>query len=89
LQNYGAYIVDNTGGADVAVSVQEGPEGSFQAQFQADYGYTFQQVVGNNTSPWVRDWQKLLQALWVVDNNGPTSIGGGGTPRQPLAPPFQ
>ena len=31
---------------------------------------------------------KLFAALHVVDNNGPDSIGGGGTPRVPLAPPF-
>jgi hypothetical protein len=34
------------------------------------------------------DMQKLFQMLNVVDNNGPSSIGGGGTPRAPLAPPF-
>jgi len=26
--------------------------------------------------------------LHVVDNNGPSSIGGGGTPRAPVAPPI-
>jgi hypothetical protein len=88
LQNYGAYIVDNTGGPSVAVSLEDGPDGSLAVQFQADYGYPFQQRVNSNT-PWSRDWQKLVQALWVVSNNGPNSIGGGGTPRQPLAPPFQ
>ncbi|MFD2270369.1 hypothetical protein ACFS07_02445 [Undibacterium arcticum] len=40
-------------------------------------------------TPWVRDMQRLVQALYVVNNNSPTSIGGGGTPRQPLAPPLQ
>jgi hypothetical protein len=34
------------------------------------------------------DLQKVFSLLAVVDNNGPSSIGGGGTPRQPLAPPF-
>jgi len=29
-----------------------------------------------------------MTALHVVTNNGPNSIGGGGTPRQPLAPPL-
>ena len=32
--------------------------------------------------------QRLMVALRVVDKNSPTSIGGGGTPRQPLAPPL-
>jgi hypothetical protein len=34
------------------------------------------------------DMQKLFQMLHVVDNNGPSSVGGGGTPRVPLAPPI-
>jgi hypothetical protein len=38
--------------------------------------------------PWTRDVQKLVRALYLVDNNGRDSIGGGGTPRQPLAPPL-
>jgi hypothetical protein len=41
-----------------------------------------------NNTPWRRDMQKLVQALYVVNNNTPTTIGGGGTPRQPLAPPI-
>jgi hypothetical protein len=88
LQNYGAYVVDDAADVNYALSVEEGADGSFRAQFQADYGFSFRQVIRDNT-PWSRDWMKLMEALWVVDNNGPTSIGGGGTPRQPLAPPFQ
>jgi len=30
----------------------------------------------------------MIKAVYVVNNNSATSIGGGGTPRQPLAPPF-
>jgi hypothetical protein len=45
-----------------------------------------QKVVDN--TPWRRDMQKLVQALYVVNNNGPTTIGGGGTPVQALAPPI-
>jgi hypothetical protein len=92
LQNYGAYIVDDAYGYNYAISAaDEGPGGSFIAQFQADYGYPmrFLQGPGVQSTPWARDFQKLVQALWVVNNNSPTSIGGGGTPRQPLAPPFQ
>jgi hypothetical protein len=32
---------------------------------------------------------RIFTNLHVVDNNGPGSIGGGGTPCQPLAPPFE
>jgi hypothetical protein len=47
----------------------------------------FEQRARDNT-PWSRDMQRLVEALHVVNNNSPTSIGGGGTPRQPLAPPL-
>jgi hypothetical protein len=37
---------------------------------------------------WRDEVNRLVIALHVVDNNGRQSIGGGGEPRQPLAPPF-
>jgi hypothetical protein len=43
---------------------------------------------GRNTGPWIRDLDRIFGNLHVVANNGRDSIGGGGTPRQPLAPPF-
>jgi hypothetical protein len=39
-------------------------------------------------TPWGNDMLILFHALYLVDNNGPSSIGGGGTPVQPLAPPI-
>lgn len=85
LQNYGIYIVDSTSGAAYVIAAEEGADGSFSAQFQKDWGFSMEQRVRDNT-PWVRDMQRLLTNLALVDNNGPNSIGGGGTPRQPLAP---
>lgn len=87
LQNYGAYIVDDTWGPAFAINAEDGPAGSMHTQFKADWGYNFQARVNENT-PWSRDVQRLMQALHVVDNNGPNSIGGGGAPLQPLAPPI-
>ena len=88
LQNYGAYIVDDSYGPGFGFAAENGPDGSMRNQFQADYGYALSQRANGNT-PWTRDVQRLQQALNVVDNNGPNSIGGGGTPRQPLAPAYQ
>jgi hypothetical protein len=85
LQNYGIYIVDSTTGAAYVIAAEEGVDGSFTAQFQKDWGFSMEQRVRDNT-PWVRDMQRLLTSLNLVDNNGPTSIGGGGTLRQPKAP---
>lgn len=85
LQNYGAYIVDDTGSPAIAFGAEHGPDGSFRTQFKADWGFEFEQRVRENT-PWVRDMQRIVQALSVVTNNGPSTIGGGGTLLQPLAP---
>ncbi|MFL6671713.1 MAG: hypothetical protein ACJ8LG_00305 [Massilia sp.] len=85
LQNYGAYIVDDTYAAGFALNAEDGPAGSKRNEFKADWGYDMVQKVQNNTA-WRRDMQKIVQALSVVNNNSATTIGGGGTPRQPLAP---
>ncbi|MEN9866810.1 MAG: hypothetical protein RL748_2400 [Pseudomonadota bacterium] len=87
FQNYGAYIVDDTWGASFALTAETGPHGSFRDQFKADWGFELEQRVRDN-SQWTRDLQRIVAALAVVDNNGPDSIGGGGTPLQPLAPPL-
>ncbi len=85
LQNYGAYIVDDTYAPGFDFNAEEGPDGSKRNEFKADWGFDLEQKVQANT-PWVRDIQRLAKALHVVNNNSATSIGGGGTPRQPLAP---
>lgn len=88
MQNYGAYIVDDTYGPAFALNAENGPDGSLREQFKADWGFDLEQRVINNTA-WSRDMQRLVKALHVVNNNTASNIGGGGTPRQPLAPAFQ
>lgn len=85
FQNYGAYIVDDTWDPHFAIAVEEGSAGSFQDQFETDWGYSFEARVYENTA-WMRDVQRIVEGLHVVTNNSPSSIGGGGTPLQPLAP---
>jgi hypothetical protein len=100
LQNYGAYIVDSTGGPGFDISIEDGAAGSKAGEFQADYGFPFDGRLGYMTltgstgqptpqAQWVSDVRLIIDYLRVVSNNSPTSIGGGGTPLQPLAPPFQ
>ena len=86
LQNYGAYLVDDTAWSAASICVENGPAGSFRQQFQSDWGYPFD--TGGTTGAFARDVAALIAALAVVDDNGPTSIGGGGAPLQPLAPPL-
>lgn len=88
LQNYGAYIVDSSGGPNYFFGVETGPAGNFTDQFARDWGFNFDQYNKNGTSAWVRDIQRIIVKLKVVTNNGPTSVGGGGVPLQPLAAPL-
>jgi hypothetical protein len=85
LQNYGAYVVDDTWGPNFAINAETGPDGSIRTQVKADYNIDIE-TWNPGGSAWSRDIQRLMQALYVVNNNSATSIGGGGTPRQPLAP---
>ena len=86
LQNYGGYVVDNTGQSRWDFAVERGPAGKFVDQFYADWGIHFDD--DDRTTDWAHDMSAIFLHLAVVDNNSPTSIGGGGTPRQPLAPPI-
>ena len=85
LQNYGAYIVDSSTDCCFNFSEEESPAGSVSAQFQTDYGFPMM-VRFNSGSAWAQDIETIRTVLQVVNNNGPSSIGGGGTPLQPLAP---
>jgi hypothetical protein len=100
LQNYGAYIVDSRGSPGFDFSIEDGVAGSKADEFQADYGFPFDGRLGYLTltnsagqptpqAQWVSDIRLIIDYLRVVSNNSPTSIGGGGTPLQALAPAFQ
>ena len=86
LQNYGAYIVDTSGGTGYK------PNGGFPINIAAESSvvkneFNFSGSPSSNQA-WFSDMKKMLAAVKVIDNNSPGSIGGGGTPRRPLAPPF-
>ncbi len=86
LQNYGAYVVDDSAWSSMSVCVEHGPAGSFKAQFQGDWGFSFD--TDGTTSAFAKDMAMVIGALNVVDNNTATTIGGGGTPREPPALPL-
>ncbi|MEO1378380.1 MAG: hypothetical protein AAFW70_29750 [Cyanobacteria bacterium J06635_10] len=78
LQNYGAYVVEDSSGDAHYFAVEKG----VTKEFRRKYGYDFKTRSGK----FYDDFMKLFQALYIVDNNSPNSIGGGGTPRVALAP---
>jgi len=82
LQNYGTYIVDDSGAitptfAQYSFSMSKEAEGEFYEKM----GYSFSQ--DNSATGVARDWfddfGKLISALAVVDNNTPGAVGGPGT----------
>ncbi len=79
LQNYGAYVVDDTGGDYNALCVEQ----QAQVEYKNTTGHAIEQ-----DQPLITDFNKMIANVKVIDNNSPTSIGGGGTPRVSLAPPF-
>ena len=90
LQDYGAYIVDDTGWrrTDFNMDVEAIQD------YERIRGYGFGSANGSfgaerpEQLTLFKDLQALVVRLQVVSNNSATSIGGGGTPRQPLAPDF-
>ncbi|NRB48342.1 MAG: T9SS type A sorting domain-containing protein, partial [Saprospiraceae bacterium] len=80
------YVVFHTAWDVFAVATEWSPEGRVIDEFEEVWGYDME--TNNKEHPWAQDMASVFTALQVVDNNSQDNIGGGGTPRQPLAPPF-
>jgi len=87
FQDYGAYLVDDTAWDVYAIETEWGPAGRVVDEFKEVWGFSMTPY--STDEPFARDIRLIFTNLHVVDNNGPRSIGGGGTPRQPLAPPLK
>lgn len=79
LQDYGAYFTEDAYWDTWDLIVERDAE----KEFETAHGFSM------SSPTWSAEINRLVVALHVVANNGPTSIGGGGRPRQPLAPAFQ
>jgi hypothetical protein len=78
LQDYGAYVADDSGWDATDLCVERSVPGEVLAR----YGYT---LTGEH-GPFVDEMHRMIQNLAIVDNNEPGRIGGGGVPRQERAP---
>jgi hypothetical protein len=81
MQDYGAYLVDDSYCNCHNITAEQGVE----AELKAKYGYGMQ----GNSGEFFNDVNRIWTALSVVNNNAPDRKGGGGTPRVPLAPAFE
>lgn len=86
FQDYGGYVVDDTAWDVYALETEISPEGRVLEEFRQKWGFKFTET--SLEHPWSVDMRTIFTNLQVVDNNAPKTIGGGGKPRQPLAPPF-
>lgn len=86
LQDYGAYLVDDTAWDVWAIVTDWTPENRFIDEFEKNWGFPF--IEESLDTPWARDMRRLFTKLHIVDNNTPQTIGGGGNPRVPLAAPL-
>jgi len=73
------YVVDDADWDDNYICVEQ----SAEQEYEAAIGHPLDQDTGLQS-----DFGKIIAVVKVVDNNGANTIGGGGTPRQPLAPPI-
>ena len=94
LRDYGGYVVDDTAWDVYALAVEWGPDGRVLDEFERAWGFPFSTNTKASCNDdgeecqWVRDIATIFTSLNVIDNNAPSTIGGGGAPRRPLAPDF-
>ena len=83
FMDYGAYVTDDTFWYHWDLETEQGPDGRVVTEFQTLFGTKMRP---DDTDVFRTDIETIFMALQIVKNNSKTSIGGGGTPRAPLAP---
>ena len=85
------YIVDDTANPDGSICLEASVNAEMQQLFNVTMAYPGG-VRPTDANPVARalysDLLNIFRALHVVTNSGPNSIGGGGVPLVPLAPPI-
>jgi hypothetical protein len=84
LQDYGAYVVDDTAWDVYGLCVEWSPAGLVYDEFAQAWGFSFNPE--SREAAWARDMDRIFTRLHVIDNNAPDRVGGGGAPRVALAP---
>ena len=89
LVDYGGYLVDDTADNRVTICMEKEVNEELRLTYNIDMAFPHG-LRPNGGSKEGRelyaDLLVLFRALHIVSNNSPTSVGGGGAPRRPLAP---
>lgn len=95
MRDYGGYLVDSSGWDAHYFATEFGPDGRVIDQFEQTWGWPYMtaqvSTCGNEADPacaWSKDMGDIFEALHVVDNNSPSTIGGPGERRAPCAAAF-
>lgn len=94
LIHYGAYVVDDTRYPIFAFTTEWSPQGRVIDEFEAAWGFGMHDAAAPDCADdsaecaWVQDMTEIVAALEVIDDNGPSSIGGSGARVAPCAPAF-
>lgn len=87
-QDYGVYIVDDTVRGAYSISADIEEYEAVKEECGINMRTHISRTTDSATLTYAQDMIKLVLALKAVTNNSAQSIGGGGTPCQPLAPNF-
>ena len=80
LQDYGAYVSDDSGWDHYDLCAEIGVKEETMQKAGVNLLFT--------DNDYYHDLMGMITRLSIVDNNSEAKIGGGGTPRRPLAPPL-
>ena len=90
LVTYGGYLVDDTAGDSAAICAEPAAIAELQSAFGISINITHSALPSSPgaTGDFFRDVVAIFQSLHAVANNAPGSVGGGGAPLAPPAPPI-
>ncbi len=95
MQRYGSYVVDDTHYPSFALTTEWSPDGRVVEEFETAWGFPLEIGLNPANCPdggaacaWTQDLALIIEALNVVDDNSPSSIGGAGARVAACAPPY-
>ena len=96
FSRYGAYLVDDTASDSAAICLELEAQNDLASQYDIhlaglDKSRAFSPPLApptDNTRAFINDLIAIFRALSVVTNNAKDSVGGGGAPIVPIAPPI-